>query len=155
LLTERGMSIVHPAARLRALFLLVLIVPSCGKKDTYGTYQQQQMKQQDAAAALRERGATLEEKHYPRGNAWAIDLKGKQVSGEVFDLLTKMGRISELNLSNTNVGDADMARVNEPAIGTVLLKLDLSHTAVSDAGLDQLTNLVLLSELNLTGTKVA
>lgn len=142
------------AVWLRVLCLIVLTMPSCGKKDTYGTYQEQQQKQQNAAAALREQGATLEEKHYKRGDAWAINLKGKQISGDVIDRLAKMGHITELNLSGTNVTDADLTRINELGIGAVMLQLDLSHTEVSDAGLDQLTNFFLLSDLNLTGTKV-
>lgn len=148
-------------ATLRILCLVVLTMPSCGKKDTYGTYEEQQKRQQNAVEALRARGGKLEEKHYQftrgQGNAWVIDLKGIEVSGEVFDQLSqlgKIGHISELNLSHTNVGDADMGRLNEPSVATFLLKLDLSHTAVSDAGLDQLTNLLFLTELNLTGTKV-
>jgi hypothetical protein len=35
-----------------------------------------------------------------------------------------------------------------------VMKLDLSHTAVTDAGLDKLVNVILLGDLNLTGTKV-
>ena len=34
------------------------------------------------------------------------------------------------------------------------MKVDLSHTAITDAGLEKLTNMALLRDLNLSGTKV-
>src|SRR5439155_23517457 len=89
-----------------------------------------------------------------QGKHWAIDLSGQQLSDEVFDQLGKVGYITELNLSKTNVTDAHMERVNAPAVGNLLRKLDLSHTAITDAGLAKLDGLYILASLDLSGTKV-
>src|SRR5262249_59111150 len=66
----------------------------------------------------------------------------------------KLGNIGELNLSKSTLSDDHMALFQELGLGTLVNKLDLSHTAVSDAGFEKLDNLRLLGELNLTGTKV-
>jgi hypothetical protein len=143
----------HPAARRCAVLALVLVTAAgCGKSSGDNVYQQQRQAQTDAAAALREMGATVEERNYPQGKSWAVGFSGKQVSSKFFDSLPSLGYITDLDLSNTNVTDADMPRINEPKIGGVLLRLDLGHTAVTDAGLDQLQNLFLLTSMNLVGT---
>src|SRR4029077_19745918 len=79
---------------------------------------------------------------------------GKQISDETFVTIKKLEHITELNLSKTNVTDAEMERLNEPERGRFFLKLNLSSTAVTNAGLEKLSDLNLLMELNLIGTKV-
>jgi hypothetical protein len=133
----------------------VLALPGCrGGDGGANDYQQKMKTKEDAASALKAMGAKLSEAVYPQGRSWVIDLSGLQISEETFDYLKSMGYITELNLSKTNVTDTHMARVNEMGIGNLLLKLDLSSTAVGDAGLSKLDGLFLLSSLNLSGTKV-
>ena len=65
-----------------------------------------------------------------------------------------MGHAVELDLKGSNVTDDQMARLNEQGVGNMLIRLDLSNTAISDAGLYKLTDLYCLMNLNLTGTRV-
>jgi hypothetical protein len=142
--------VLHSAS---GLLLVVLIgVVGCGNREGIGDYQRQKEIQKDAVAELQAIGGKAKEVKRPQGMSWAVHLTGVHISDEVLDQLKDLGYISELNLSKTNVTDAQMQQVNE--IGTVLLKLDLSHTAVSDAGLEKLTDLMVLMDLNLTGSKV-
>src|SRR5262249_55677141 len=132
----------------------VTAVPGGKRTEGVMSYDDMKKNQEDATAALKQRGAKLSEEVRPQGKSWAVDLSGQQISDDVFDLMKKLGYITNLNLSKTNVTDAHMARVNEMGIGNLLLKLDLSNTGITDAGLDKLDSLYLLTSLNLAGTKV-
>jgi hypothetical protein len=134
------------------LSLALLLAAGCTRRDRTDYNEQEQQKQQQAAAAAEDAGIKAVRKQYPQGQAWAVNLRGKQITDATFDRLKQLDHITELDLSRTNVGDAQMAQVNE--VGGLLLKLDLGNTAVTDAGLGQLTNLLVLGDLNLAGTKV-
>jgi hypothetical protein len=134
------------------LALALLVTAGCKRRDTTNYLELEKQRQEQAGASAEGLGIKVVRKSYPQGQAWAVDLSGKQVTDATFDMLKKFDHITELNLSKTNITDAQMARVN--AVGGVLLKLDLSNTAVSDSGLEQLKSLLLLTQLNLSGTKV-
>src|SRR5207248_2476070 len=80
-----------------------------------------------------------------------IDLSGKQLGPELFQQMGALGNISELNLSKTNLTDADMKNVS--GLSGVCTNLDLSNTDISDTGLGELRNMLFLGQLNLAGTK--
>jgi len=148
---------VRPAAALLLAALAVFaatLTGGCKRPEGVMSYDDVKKNQEDAMVTLKQRGAKFTEEIRPQGKSWAIDLSGQQISDDTFDLLKKVGYITALNLSKTNVTDAHMARVNEMGIGNLLLKLDLSNTAVTDAGLEKLDSLYLLSSLDLSGTKV-
>jgi uncharacterized protein YjbI with pentapeptide repeats len=132
--------------------VLSALVALSGCGDGLSEYERIKKKQDEAAASLQSVGGKASLKNYPQGEAWAVDLSGATLSDGVFEDLKRLKRITELNLSKSNASDAMMDHVNE--IGTLLLKLDLSQTAVTDAGLEKLQGLVLLMDFNLTGTKV-
>jgi hypothetical protein len=138
--------------RLAALALAALLAAGCQRRDTTNYDELEKQKQQQAAASAEGMGIQAVRKRYPQGEAWAVNLSGKQVTDATFNSLKQLDHITELDLSKTAVTDAQLAQVNE--IGALLLKLNLSNTAVTDAGLAQLTNLLVLSDLNLAGTKV-
>src|SRR5262249_43820445 len=86
-----------------------------------------------------------------QGEAFAIGLSGKQISDQTFDNLLQIGNISGLNLSKSNFSDAHAERLNQ--VGGCLMNLDLSHTGITDAGVEKL-HLPFLTNLTLTGTQV-
>lgn len=133
--------------------LAVSLLAGC-KGDGLSDYDRMKKGQQDAADSLRAAGAKLREVPHPQGDSWAVGLSGLTITDELLVRLKGLGRITELDLSKSTITDDHMARLNEVEIGSVLRKLDLSNTAVTDAGLDNLTNLMILGDLNLSGTKV-
>lgn len=113
------------------------------------------LKSQDQAVEeLKKLGAKLEERKYPQGNAWAVDLSGMTISEATFDLLKKAGHITELNFGGSTITDDYMPKLDDVELTGILLKLNLSKTAVTDQGVGGLKNLMFLRELDLTGTKV-
>jgi hypothetical protein len=150
--------VLRPAAALTLAAVFAVMVPAgCSNKEEGKSFQEMVQSKDDAVAALKQKGARFSEESYPhftKEKTWAIDLSGQQVTDEVFDLMKKVGYITNLNLSKTNVTDAQMARVNEQGIGNYLVKLDLSNTALTDAGLAKLDNLYVIRQLNLSGSKV-
>jgi hypothetical protein len=136
--------------------LLLAIVLGCSKGDGLSDYERAQKKETDAVTALREAGGELTQKQYSfkgqEGDAWIVTLNGVQITDDTFQRLKTLGRLSELHLSKSTITDEQMEKVNE--LATFILKMDLSHTAVTDDGLDRLTNACALIELNLAGTRV-
>jgi hypothetical protein len=150
--------LLRPAAASTLSAVLAVMVPAgCSMKEEGKSFQELNQSKDDAMAALKQKGAKFTEESYPqyaKEKTWAIDLSGQQVTDDVFELMKKVGYITNLNLSKTNVGDAQMDRLNEQGIGKYLVKLDLSNTAVTDAGLAKLDSLYVIRYMNLSNTKV-
>jgi hypothetical protein len=157
-MTERTVPAARRAPRPGAALALLALAAAAGctsSKDLEAvSVEHIEAQRQGVADSLRGMGGKLTEKKYPQGRAWSVDLSGVQLPDDLFDRLKKLGHITELNLSKTNVTDAQMPALNEKEIGSLLLQLDLSNTAVTDAGLEKLDGLFLLSDLNLKGTQV-
>jgi hypothetical protein len=133
--------------------LLVLTVTGCGESQSY--LEKEKALRERPIGSLKEQGATFALKHYPNGtSAWAIDMHGMTITDEMLEDLKKVGHITELNLSRSTITDQQLAIVNQRPISGFLMQLDLSKTAITDAGLDQLKDLGFLQSLNLSDTKV-
>jgi hypothetical protein len=130
------------------------LLAGCGPKDGLSDNDRRMLAIQSGADALKSQGAKVEERNYSLGNSWAVSLSGMTITDELLKQVKQLGNISELNLSKSTLTDAQLATIQELGLGTLLVKFDLSHTAVTDEGFEKLDNLRLLSQLNLTGTKV-
>jgi hypothetical protein len=138
-----------------ALLSALVVLGGCGKKDGLSDNDRRMLGIANAAEDLKSKGAKIEERNYAQGNSWAVNLSGMQVNESLLKQVKSLGNISELNLSKSTLSDEHMAVVNELGLCTLCLKIDFSHTALSDAGFQKLKNLRFLSEMNLTGTKVS
>src|SRR5205814_5593823 len=88
------------AAVVGALALL-----GCGKGDGPSDYERMMQAKQGAADSLATSGAKLQEKQYPVGKGWVVDLRGLTVSDELLRQVKKLGNVAELDLAKTNVTD--------------------------------------------------
>jgi hypothetical protein len=79
-------------------------------------------------------------------------LSGAQITDDTFQKLKELQQVTELDLSESSIADGQMDQLNE--VASTLIRLDLSKTAVTDVGLEKLTNLNGCLNLNLAGTKV-
>jgi hypothetical protein len=136
------------------LAAVVLAALGCGKGDGLSDYDRMKQDQQSAADALTSQGGKVKEMHYPQGSAWSVDLSSVTVTDDLLRKVKELGRITELDLSKSTVTDDQLGLLSELGVTTLLLKLDLGNTAITDAGLEKLQNLALLSQMNLTGTRV-
>lgn len=139
------------------LAVACLLLPGCGGRDENAPshYELEVKKQEDAALGLKDVGGEATRKHYPQGSAWAVDLHGARITDGVIADLKKLGHLTELNLSRSAVTDEQLATMSEDKLCNLLLKLDLSHTAITDAGFDKLDKLYIVMDLDLTGTKIS
>jgi hypothetical protein len=132
----------------------LLALSGCGPKDGLSDNDRRMLAMQQGADGLRSLGAKVEERNYSMGNAWSVSLHGMTISDDLLRQVRGLGNISELDLSKSTLTDDQMALFNELGLGTLALKLDFSHTALTDTGFEKLDNLRFLGQLNLTGTKI-
>jgi Leucine Rich repeat len=134
--------------------VILLFLAGCGKKNSVGDYDRMMQGRENAADALRSQGAKVEQKQYPLGQAWVVDLRGQTIDEDLLRQVKALGVVAELDLSKSTVTDDHLGLLTELGIPTMLVKFDLSSTGITDAGLDRLKYLAVLKELNLAGTKV-
>ncbi|MGQ0636284.1 MAG: hypothetical protein ACT4QC_16845 [Planctomycetaceae bacterium] len=131
----------------------------CGCGGVEGDYKTIVETRQNARGTLEAQGAKISSRNLPViGAAFVVDLSGStSISDTTFTSLKEMGKgnvVAELNLSRTNVSDKHLALLNDKDLSGGLVKLDLSDTEITDKGLEQITMMLFLGELNLTNTKV-
>ena len=111
------------------LGLTVLTLAGCGlfgpDPDGPGSLAAVAKAGKSAQDALTGAGAKLEQKQYPPGMGWAVDLSGAEVTDETFEALRKLGYVAELNLNGSKVTDAHMKHLNGEGVGSVLINLNL------------------------------
>ena len=127
---------------------------ACGCEKRISEYDKDQAKLAAAKDKLVAAGAKVEIKQFPQGDAFIINLSGQTLTKETFDHMTELVRVVELDLSKSSFKDEDMALISNSDIRGVLMKLNLSDTALSDEGLKQLSDVYFLSELNAANTKI-
>lgn len=136
-------------------FAALLSVTGCGGSQSgVSEFEQMQAAKANSMEGLKANGAKAVEKTYPQGTAWSIDLSGQTITPETFEALKNVGHISELNFSGSTLADEHAGLLNDENVRGVLIKLDVSKTAFSDAGLVQLKDANFLLELIVTGSKV-
>jgi hypothetical protein len=141
--------------RLTATATLVAVVLSgCSKGDGKSDYDRMMENKQGAATSLASSGAKVQEKQYPIGKGYVVELRNLPITDDLLREVKRLGNIAELDLSRSTVTDDHLKLMHELGLHTLLAKLDLSHTAVTDAGLAHLEGCLFLMELNLSGTKV-
>lgn len=150
---SRRMYLCSPRAA--AMVLLALATTGgCGNSSGLSHIEQVKLNRQIAADALQAKGATAREHRYPQGDAWIVDLSGKTVDDEVIEHLQALGQIAELDVSGSTIGDTQMQALAAMEASGTLIKLNISNTQVSDAGLLALSKLHLLFDINVKGSKV-
>jgi hypothetical protein len=138
----------------RAALAATLLLAGCGPRDGLSDNERRMLNLQNAAEALRGQGAKVEEKHYPIGDAYAVNLSGMTITDDLLKKVKSLGNISELDFSKSTLNDGHLGVAQEMGMFTLVTNLDLSNTAVTDAGFEKLDNLRFLSQMNLAGTKV-
>lgn len=136
------------------LGLAVFGLSGCGKGDGLSDYDRMVQGQKGSAATLSSAGAKLQEKQYPLGKAWIVDLSGAEISDDLLKQVKQLGNVADLNLSKTNVTDSHLKVMHDLGLHVLLNRLDLSRTSVTDAGLDHLEGCIFLATLNAKGSKV-
>ncbi|MGQ0636983.1 MAG: hypothetical protein ACT4QC_20430 [Planctomycetaceae bacterium] len=154
---------------LSRLIVLVLLVAFSGCDDSAGKIVDEIVKNnatvKQAQEALAAHGAKITTQTDPflRLESFTVDLSGvPNITDETLALLKQLQRaavpaaksVANINLSGTNVTDAQIARLNDQELSAPLIQLNLRNTGISDKGLQEITNMPALIELNLTNTKV-
>ena len=137
---------------------LIVIGTGCSNYSGPSEYEQKKQAKQSFMDEVAAQGGRAEEKLFTKygksGKAWSIDLSGATVNDDMIESMTALGHVAELNLSKSSITDEQLIRFDERELGRLVLKLDLSHTAITDAALAELDNFYVLEHLILKGAKV-
>jgi hypothetical protein len=137
-----------------AVGLALLLAAGCGGSGGPSDYEKLMQERQSASGGLAAAGAKVHEKQYPVGRAFVVELPGATVTDDLLRQVKALGNVAELDLSKSTVTDAHLATMHDIGLHLLLARLNLSNTAVTDAGLEKLDGCVFLMDLNLSGTKV-
>lgn len=133
----------------------VVLFIGCGvNPGSAPTAQELIQAQNESLSSFKER-AKVEEKTYPLGKAFVVDMSGMTVTDEDLDYLRGIGSVAELDLSGATITDEQFTRIASGDCKlTTLFKLDVSDTPISDAGLKEAHGLPILANVNVKGSKV-
>src|SRR5262245_14383074 len=111
------------ASALSVCFVAMAIVLVSGCDDGISDYDRAKMDVTKAMDAMKAKGVKFAERRYPQGDAWSVDLSGQQISDETFELLKRVGRVSELNFSGSTLTDAQAEKLNSMDVSGFVVKL--------------------------------
>ncbi|MGQ0636794.1 MAG: hypothetical protein ACT4QC_19455 [Planctomycetaceae bacterium] len=143
------------------LFLLS-IAALCGCSTRYGEseYAQFARTRQGFVDLIAKAGGTaVIEPHAMHGfqmEGWSIDLSKAGITDEIVEQLASTAQeqpIVKLVLAGSTITDDQLKRLDGGKVLQKTVILDLSDTAITDAGLDQLKQHFVVTELNLKGSK--
>ncbi len=138
----------------RIVFWLVLVASiGCGRRDGLSDYQRAENERQSVIEKLKGQGVKLKEKGSDV-TAYEVDLSGLTITDEMIQQLGQLEYLSELNLSKSTITDEQLGKIHELRLNVRCFKIDLSNTAITDAGLDKIVNVGVLSDLNVARTKI-
>lgn len=103
-----------------------------------------------AVAAIEKAGGKVEKKKTAYGDAFSVDLSGKQLSDELIEHINTLKVVSRLNLSKSSVKDSHLGKLTICTFN----KVDLSQTDVTNQGILKFAECGVLREINVTGSKV-
>jgi hypothetical protein len=133
----------------------VVLYSGCSRSGGLSDFEKAQKKKDSAADSLRALGAEVSPVTYPNyGEGWAVKLRGAKITTEMFDQMKALKRVSDLDVSKSDITDEQLAKLSEQDVGTMIVKLNLSNTSITDAGVDNL-KLPLLTHFTVTGTKIS
>jgi hypothetical protein len=140
-------------SRMGVLLAVVFLAALSGcKRETISLAEREKMQETDFVSSLQKQGGTVKEKDYPPyGTGYVVNLSGARLTDDTFKDLKGLKRLADLDLSKSSIRDDQMEQLNE--VANLLVNLNLSDTAVTDAGLAKLTHTYVLFNLNLVGTK--
>lgn len=87
---------------------------------------------------------------------WLIDLSGAEITDELITSITEVAQkdaVFQLVLSKSKITDGQLAQLDAGKVLQKTVELNLSDTAITDAGLDKLSNFNCITTLNLKGSK--
>ena len=123
-------------------------------------YRQLQNQRKGMAEVIQEAGGSaILEAHTLHGfkaHGWMVDLSGAEMTDDIVETVLEMARhkpVLQLNLSGSTVTNEQLAQFDEGKVLQKVVILDLSDTAITDAGLDGLSNHYIIGELNLKGSQ--
>jgi len=145
---------VHSVSAKLAAVAAAVALAGCRSGGGVSYYEQAKQQEQNLVERMQGQGAKVKELSYPQGRAWSVNLSGLTITDDLLRDVRQLGNVSELDLSKSTITDGQLGLLNELRLTTLLLKFDLSNTAVTDAGFEKLDLFKVLKEMNLTGTKV-
>ncbi|MGE0379138.1 MAG: hypothetical protein AB7I48_18200 [Planctomycetaceae bacterium] len=147
-----------------ALLLTIFVgISGCFGGTSENTYENYRARKTAFLDIVKQLGGSAQEERFSlagyEGTAWKIDLSGAKFEPELgMELLAgidEAGYIAAINFSGSSLLDEHLLKFDADGSSFVVMDLDLSNTAVTDASIDKLENFMALRNVKLSGTKVS
>jgi hypothetical protein len=99
----------------------LLLLPGCGPNDGLSDYDRKVQGEQKVSESLASQGAKVQQKHYPQGSAWAVNLSGLTITDDLLRQVKQLGNVTELDLSKSTITDDQLGLLSELDLNTYLL----------------------------------
>ena len=149
-----------PRLHLVVIFIAGLCCGCSGLFRGESEYEQQKKKEQGFAGLVEAAGGSaIKEGRILKGFTgvgWFVNLEGAEISSQLLDALVtavEKDPVYELVLSGSTITDEQLAILDAGKVLQKVIVLDLSKTAITDAGLDKLKNHYVISDLKLSGSQ--
>ncbi|TWU08937.1 hypothetical protein CA54_41760 [Symmachiella macrocystis] len=137
------------------------LLPGCGLFEGKSEYQQMMDKRSDFSGIVAAAGgsAVMEKRsmHGIHGVGWFIDLSGAEIDDKLLSAIADVVKekpVYGLNLADSSITDKQLARLDKDDVLQKVFFLNLSNSKITDAGIDSISNIYVIHELNLKGTAV-
>lgn len=142
------------------LACVFFLLSGCGSFSGTSEYDQAKQGQQGFADVIAAAGGTASREgkrmHGIEMTGWLVDLTGAEITDELIASIAEVAEkeaVFQLVLSKTNITDDQLGKLDNGNVFQKTVVLDLSGTAITDAGLDKMSNFHCITELNLKGSK--
>ena len=154
----------HPSriVRLKSQLLIVAVLfaaNGCGSAPDTTQFDKFKKIEGDFLKSVTDAGGTAKKTTVSLGGfpspGWQVDLVGGNFTDTLIDQMSEFGAtepLLSLNFSKSKLTNAQLAKLDASKALQKCVELDLSETAISDEGLDKVSNAFSLDALNLKGS---
>lgn len=140
---------------------VLFLLAGCGFYEGKSEYQKVKEEEQSFSDLVAAAGGSAHKKAVSvpgfQNMGWIIELSGARITEELIEKMIEFNKrapVLQLDLSGSTISDAQLAQLDKNDVLQKVYTLNLKNTAITDDGLDSISDFYVIHELWLQGTTV-